>query len=287
MYKVKDFIYWALSHIKPYTVPSGANLVRPWNECGAEPWQYLFGSVRVKTSQATIDRYYENHYKSQMTRERYNALTKDWDRNGYATDCEGLLDAWLTYECNDPTDNNANGNYVTWCTDKGKLSEIDRPYVVGEALFMANTAGKMTHIGWVCGFGLDGDPLVVEARGIAYGVVITKLSGRNWTHRGLMTKKFEYEKNEEEKPVIDFNQTKPMPSGETYRAMQQVLDACGFTDYEDKPIEVDGKWGNRSKSAFTKFIAYYAPEPVPVTQEYTVCVRDTEGKELYNWSCNL
>ena len=47
---------------------------------------------------------------------------------------------------------------------------------------MANSNGKMTHIGWICG-SVNGEPLVVEARGLSYGVVITKLSQRGWTHR--------------------------------------------------------------------------------------------------------
>lgn len=283
MYKIKDFIKWALTHVKISTVPANASLALPYSKCGTDPWQYLFGSVRVKTTQATIDRYFENHYKKQMTRAQYDKYTKDWDRNGYATDCEGLLDAYLTYECGESTDINADMNYRLWCTDKGKIGEIERSYVVGEALFMANSAGKMTHIGWVCGFDSEGRPLVVEARGIAYGVVITRLDGRNWTHRGLMAKKFDYT---EDHIMIDFNQINPMPIGEVYKHMQEVLYACNITDYEDKPIEVDGKWGKRSKAAFDKFIEIYAPKSEPTQLSYTLTLSNEE-QDLYNWKFYL
>lgn len=51
----------------------------------------------------------------------------------------------------------------------------------------------MKHVGWVCGFDSDGEPLVIEERGLSYGCVVTRLSGRGWTHQGLMTVRFAYE----------------------------------------------------------------------------------------------
>lgn len=288
MHNITDFIRWALTHVKPATIPSGAVLPLPLAECGVEPWQYLFGSVRVKTTQATLDRYFEQHYCKQMTRARFDELTRSWDRHGYATDCQGLLDAWLTYDRAEPTDINADMNYRLWCTDKGLISEITRPWVIGEAVFRANAAGRMTHIGWICGFMPDGDPLVVEARGIAYGVVVTRLDGRNWTHRGLMTKKFEYM---EEHEMVDFNVTKPIHSGEVYLAMQKALNLAGYTDANGSTLEEDGKWGNKSQQAFDALIADYAENAEPDGNDapaaevepkimfpfykYTVCVFDS------------
>lgn len=290
MYNVKDFIKWALTHVNPYTVPHDAALARPWNECGTEPWQYLFGSVRVKTTQNTLDRYYENHYDQQMNRAEYDRITANWDRNGYATDCQGLCDAYLTYECGEKTDINADMNYRLWCTDTGRIEDVNRGWVIGEAVFRANAAGRMTHVGWVCG--MDGsEPLIVEARGIAYGVVITHLWERNFTHRGLMTKKFDYTEGN----MVDFGKVSyPMAKGEAYLAMQKALNLAGYTDDEGKPLEEDGKWGTRSTIAFLKMISDYASEaeqsvdinPIMMyhkgdNNEYTICVfnsADMEGK---------
>lgn len=261
MYKVADFIKWALTHVNPYTVPHDAALARPWNECGAEPWQYLFGSVRVKTTQATLDRYYDDYYSvNGYTRARFDELTANWDRNGYATDCQGLCDAYLTYECGEKTDINADMDYRLWCTDKGRIEDVNRGWVIGEAVFRANSAGKMKHIGWVCG--MDGsEPLIVEAKGIAYGVIVTRLYDGKWTHRGLMSKKFDYT---EEQEVVKFEVTSPMRIGMEYAKMQDVLNAAGFTDDEGNPLESDGKWGRKSQQAFDKFIAYYARKPEPL-----------------------
>ena len=244
MYKVKDFIKWAVDK--------------------AGKWHYLFGSVRVMTTQATLDQYFKNYYSKQgYTRARFDELTRSWDRHGYATDCQGLCDAYLTFECSEPTDINADMNYRLWCTDKGAIAEIERPYVVGEAVFHSN-GDRMTHVGWVCGFDRDGAPLAVEARGIAFGVVVTRLDGRSWTHRGLMTKVFDYTGD---KDMIKFEVTSPMQTGEPFKAMQTALNLAGYTDVDGKMLEVDGKWGRRSQQAFDALIQDYAAEVVPEPDE--------------------
>ena len=90
-------------------------------------------------------------------------------------------------------DYSANSCYKKLCVQKGKISEVDRPWIIGEAVFMG-TAVKKTHVGWICGCTADGVPLVVEARGLRYGVVITRMDERPWTYRGMMTNAFLYAK---------------------------------------------------------------------------------------------
>lgn len=239
MYNVHDFIYWSKSVVGI--------------------WHYLFGSVRVTTDKATLDRYYNQHYHKSMTRAEYDRITADWKPTDYATDCQGLLDAYMTYVLGEKTDINADMNYKYWCEQKGKIADINRPYVIGEALFKARDDGIKHHVGWVCGF--DGaEPLVVEARNIYYGVVITRFSQRNWTYRGLMTKQFDYTEN---KPMdkVKFEKVTPMHRGEAYLKMQQALNAAGYTDANGKRLDEDGKWGNCSQAAFDALIADYSKEP--------------------------
>ena len=179
MTNILDFIRWALTHVNPNTVPSGAVLVGGTaTNVGTEPWHYLYGTVKSKTTAERIEERWRNHYSKTWTREAYDHATAAMSPDDYATDCQGLLDAYLTYELGEKTDVNADYNYRKWCTDKGRISEIERPYKLGEAVFMANSKGKMTHVGWVCGLDLDGELLVVEARGLSYGVVITRLEDR-------------------------------------------------------------------------------------------------------------
>lgn len=264
LYAIKDFVAWALSHALASTVPDDATLPVPRSSVGTEPWHYLFGSVRVATNKSTLDRYFTNHYQKSMTRARFDQLTSDWKSTDYATDCQGLLDAYLTHVIGETTDINAQMNYAGWCTEKGKISDIDRPFVIGEAVFEYNGT-KMNHIGFICGFASDGTPLAVEARGIAYGVVVTRMDKRKWTYRGLMTKKFNYTKEEE--GMLVFEVRKPMLRGEGYLKWQIALNAAGAKDNNGNALEEDGIWGSLSQQAFDAFTEAHAPKPVPVEPE--------------------
>ena len=283
MYNVNEYIRWALTHVNldenSYKILSEANLPLPIEECGTEPWHYLYGTVCSKTTQAKIEERWQNYYSSHgWKRADYDLATASFRENDYATDCQGLCDAHLTYECGEKTDINANMNYISWCTDKGKISDIDRPYVIGEALFYYNkTTGKMSHVGWVCGF-LAGEPLVVEARGLRYGVVVTKLSERPWTHRGLMTKKFNYESEENtimDKPVI-LAKTSPMMQGVGIRKLQEALNALGYKDDKGCKLDEDGKCGNCTMQAITAFANAHAVQPIETAPIF--CITSDDGK---------
>ena len=275
MTNVLDFIRWALTHVNPESVPSGAVLANGTaTNVGTEPWHYLYGTVKSKTTAARIEERWRNHYSKTWTREAYDRATACMSPGDFATDCQGLLDAYLTYELGEKTDVNADYNYRKWCTGKGKISEIERPYKLGEAVFMANSRGKMSHVGWVCGLDLDGELLVVEARGLSYGVVVTRLEDRPWTHRGLMTKKFEY--NKEEKPMATkFEVLSPMLRGDGIAAMQRALNANGYTDDNGNALKEDGKWGSKSQAAFRKLLEAHTQE-----SNIKVMVNDSE---MFSW----
>ena len=193
-HSVAKFIRWALKRVDPASIPTNANLYLDTASCGATPWEYIYGTVRVTTSQSTLNSFYNSYYTKYMLRGQYDDNTADWSRSTYATDCQGLMDAFMTYEEGETTDINAMMNYTNWCTAKGEIADIDREWVIGEAVFTwSRRLNKIGHVGWICGFDEDGEPLAVEARGLAYGVVVTRLSDRAWTHRGLMTVKFNYD----------------------------------------------------------------------------------------------
>ena len=274
MTNVLNFIRWALTHVNPNSVPSGAVLVGGTaTNVGTEPWHYLYGTVKSKTTAARIEERWRNHYSKTWTREAYDRATACMSPGDFATDCQGLLDAYLTYELGEKTDVNADYNYRKWCSEKGKTSEIERPYEIGEAVFMANSRGKMSHVGWVCGLDLDGELLVVEARGLSYGVVVTRLEARPWTHRGLMTKKFDYK--EKEPMATKFEVIKPMLKGDGVKAMQNALNVNGYTDDNGNALEEDGKWGSKSQAAFRKLLEAHTQE-----SEIKVTVNDAE---MFSW----
>ena len=275
MTNVLDFIRWALTHVDPNTVPSGAVLANGTaTNVGAEPWHYLYGSVRTKTTPSRINERWENFYSSHgWSKEGYDDATAKMQPDDYATDCQGLLDAYLTYVQGVKTDVNADYNYRKWCTGKGKISEVERPYELGEAVFMANAKGRITHVGWICGLDSDGEHLVVEARGLSYGVVVTRLADRPWTHRGLMTKKFDYK--EEQPMATKFEVIKPMLKGDGVKAMQNALNVNGYTDDNGNALKEDGKWGSKSQAAFRKLLEAHTQE-----SEIKVTVNDAE---MFSW----
>lgn len=183
MENVLNFIKFALSHAHKDSVPKGANLPYAVGIDGI--WEYLYGWRGQLVTQKGLDRAFEDTYSKEMSRAEFDKSTEGWVENKvHACDCQGLNDAYLHI------DKSANQNYNEFCTDKGLISSINRPFVIGEAVFNG-TDIKKTHVGWVCGF-IGKDVLVVESRGFKFGVVITQMSKRAWKYRGLMTKKFIY-----------------------------------------------------------------------------------------------
>ena len=65
MTNVLDFIRWALTHVNPESVPSGAVLVGGTaTNVGAESWHYLYGTVRASATSSRIKERWENYYSS-------------------------------------------------------------------------------------------------------------------------------------------------------------------------------------------------------------------------------
>lgn len=237
-----DFIVFALSHARRETIPEGARLPVDADECGREPWEYLYGTTGNRVSKALLDERYEHFYKKKgWSREAYKGVTEDWPAlKRRATDCQGLLDSFLG------TDVTANYCYGAWCTEKGSVTEIERPFRIGEALFYKNGEGRMSHVGFVCGF-VNGEPLAVEARGIRFGVCVTRFSERPWTHRGLVTEMLSYDDSWRDEPVLLKVQT-PMIQGEHIAHLQKALNALGY--WCGSP---DGKCGRITMSGVREF----------------------------------
>ena len=185
MQNVREFIKFALSHADPKTRPIAAKLEYPVGDNGV--WEYLWGTRGQICTQELLDKRFKEYYsKNGWDRNEFDSITKNWVADQvHVVDCEGLLDAFLG------SDVRADNNYRSYCTDKGLIAAIDRPFVLGEAVFNGDDK-KKTHVGWVCGF-LGSDPLVVEAKGTKDGVLITRMSKRAWKYRGLMTKVFSYD----------------------------------------------------------------------------------------------
>lgn len=132
---------------------------------------------------------YSGKQKTQALYWRENA-SRVWDCNGLS---EGLYEDYTGVNIN----TKARYNYANWCDPKGTGSIPDKYKVPGAAVFIySSSAGYITHVGYlyepVNASNPTGDWYVIEARGVMYGVVRTKLSERGWNRWGWMTKYFDY-----------------------------------------------------------------------------------------------
>lgn len=248
MKNVSEFIRFALSHANPATRPIGAKISFPVGDAGV--WKYLWGTRGQIVTQALLDARYKSYYKKNgWSRAEFDSVTKNWVKEkDHVTDCNGLLDAFLG------NDTNCNGNYDSYCTQKGLIAAINRPFVVGEAVFNGTDA-KKTHVGWVCGF-LGSDPLVVENRGTKYGVVITRMSKRPWKYRGLMTRIFSYAEEPEQPPVPVYVFRRDLKygcKGDDVIKLKYLLMNAGY----DRGITVNTKSSSKFGSATKRLVKDY------------------------------
>lgn len=242
-----DFIKYALTHAKRESIPKEAKLPLDIEDCGGEPWEYLYGTTGCLVTKALLEERYKNFYsKKGWTREAFDLVTYNWaELKKKAVDCEGLLDSFLG------EDVTANYCYTGWCTERGAIADVERPYEIGEALFYQNADGRMTHVGFVCGF-LKGEPLAVEARGIRFGVVVSTFSERPWTHRGKVTARLSYDNEFRDEPIT-LSITKPMIQGDMIKHLQKAFNALG---YYSGPA--DGKCGKLTMNGVREFVKAHA-----------------------------
>lgn len=151
---------------------------------------YVYGTVNVK---CTIDllKQKDKEYGPKGTispsmAEGYYSKGGDYTKgscarwlNKIVADCSGLIKAGRKALSGIWADVSAQGTYDQ-CTKRGPINNM--PLIPGCTVYMHNkTKGRMGHVGTYIGNGQ-----VVEARGVAYGVVTTKLADRAWTHWGLL-----------------------------------------------------------------------------------------------------
>lgn len=258
MTSVYEFIRYALTHAKKASASKDGLYPFSYEKIGSDgEWEYLYGTHGVLVTQAVLDERWKNYYatRSNFTREQYLKATKGWvERKVIASDCNGILDNFLG------VNSTANGTYVKYSTNKGAISDIDRPWVIGEAVFNGSDT-KKTHVGWVCGFTTEGKPLFLQVRGLMHGCVVTTENEFKWGYRGLMTKIFSYEEVIDVAKVLKI--TSPLMRGDDIKALQVALNALGYNSGT-----ADGICGNDTMGAIDRFCKAHTtalPDKLAVT----------------------
>lgn len=200
--------------------------------------------------------YYFNQYKDNA-KQHAKALhwrkvcTRVWDCNGMA---EGLYELY-SGEC---INSKARFNYAQWCNPKGAGMIPAERRVPGAAIFWGNSAGSIHHVAYLYKPVKDGHPegdwWIIEARGVMYGVVKTKLNSRKPNFWGWMTKYYDYSgapaPTPTPEPKLGDRDLKKGCKGADVKELQADLMKLG---YKLPKYGADGDFGTETQTAVKAF----------------------------------
>lgn len=214
---------------------------------------------RCKSAWKPTGWYYEGQYSGaklkQALKWRKNC-TRVWDCNGMA---EGIYEIYSGTCINA----RARNNYASWCGVKGNGMIPAKYRVPGAAVFWSNSgASSIHHVAYlwkpVKAGHPEGDWHIIEAKGVMYGVVQSKLYSRKPNFWGLMDKYFDYSPSaiaDPEEPVIvaptlGSRVLKNGSEGDDVKHMQAALIRLG---YDLGKWGADGDFGDCTEAAVEAF----------------------------------
>jgi uncharacterized protein YgiM (DUF1202 family) len=230
---------------------------------------------KCKSSWKENGYYYTQYSGSQRTAalKWRKKCTRVWDCNGMA---EGIYELY-TGTC---INSKARHNYAEWCSVKGSGLIPASFRVPGAAVFWSNSsAGSIHHVAYLWKPVKEGKPegdwYIIEAKGVAYGVVKSKLNSRKPNFWGLMDKYFDYENTTVETP------SEPAVDGLRYgdegadvRDMQRKLMRLG---YALPKYGADGDFGSETLKALKDFQQDHG---LTMTGVYDAATREAMAKAL-------
>jgi hypothetical protein len=181
--------------------------------------------------------------------------TRVWDCNGMA---EGIYEIYSGVCINA----RARNNYASWCSVKGKGVIPANRRVPGAAVFWGSSASSIHHVAYlwkpVTAGKPEGDWYLIEARGVMYGVVKSKLLSRKPNFWGYMDKYFDYSENVTVEEVAGIAETETLGSrvlkngseGNDVKEMQSGLIRLG---YDLGRWGADGDFGDQTEMAVKQF----------------------------------
>ena len=170
---------------------SAAEFARFCQERAAAKDGYIMGATGQDPKK--LSAWWFNQYSgSQYTKAVYwkNHAERVWD-------CNGLAEGYYQDRTGESINTRARYNYASWCSDKGTGIIPPEKRVPGAAVFWGGSASAITHVAFLARPVKEtepkGDWVLVEARGVMYGVVETRLLSRKPQYWGRMDKYFDYD----------------------------------------------------------------------------------------------
>ena len=216
---------------------------------------YIMGATGQNPKKWAVNSWWFNQYKDHPKQYKQALYWREhaarvWDCNGLA---EGLYKDYSGVDIN----TKARYNYQQWCDPKGKGMIPAKYRVPGAAVFWGDTASNIHHVAYlykpVDANKPSGDWYLIEARGVMYGVVKTKLLDRKPNFWGLMTKYFDYDQKaetSEDSPAVGDRILRNGMEGEDVKALQTNLIRLG---YSCGKWGADGDFGSETETAVKKF----------------------------------
>lgn len=189
--------------------------------------------------------------RSKYTAKQHAQALYWWKHCERVWDCQGLADGYVTDSGEYGKVNvKARDNYASWCNPKGNGMIPAEYRVPGAAVFWQDSKSYIHHVAYLVE-PVDpskpaGDWYIIEARGVMYGVVRTRLESRKPDHWGWMTKYFDYDEATSGKDIPLHKGMK----GNDVKTMQENMIRLG---YSCGKYGADGDFGSATEAALIKF----------------------------------
>lgn len=192
-------------------------------------------------------------------------------------DCNGLAEGYYKDVTGIDINTRARYNYSGWCSVKGSGKVPNKHKVPGLAVFSGKNAANITHVGYLVApvnpSKPDGDWYVIEARGVMYGVVKTKLNSRSWNYWGYMDKYFDYSNHSEgtdveEVETLGYRTLRKGDEGQDVKELQTLLKKWNSSVL--LKYGADGDFGSETEAAVRMF-----------QSEHKLTVDGIVGKQTY------
>ncbi len=163
----------------------------------------------------------------------------------HAYDCSGLIVHYALDKAEIiKKDYTAAGIYKSLCTIK-----LSGPATIRGQLIFKTPEGpnEISHVGIYVGNGQ-----LIECRGRDYGVIERVYNPDEWQLSGEWPQLMEC--------CVDPQPVTAALNGEPIRKLQEALNACGYVDADNRPLDADGKFGKKTDTALRQLVRYNTPD---------------------------
>lgn len=215
---------------------------------------YIMGATGQNPRRWKVNSWWFNQYKKSS--KQYQKALYWREHAARVWDCNGLAEGLYKDFAGVSIDTQARYNYRNWCDPRGKGLIPPQYRVAGAAVFWGDSASDIHHVAFlykpVNADDPRGDWYIIEARGVMYGVVKSKLLSRKPDYWGWMTRYFDYgdaAAAPTERRLGD-RLLKNGMSGEDVKELQTDLIRLG---YDLGRYGADGDFGDATEEAVRQF----------------------------------